>query len=246
MKNKFVLIILFVLIFFALMPRPVTADMAPPYIVSIIVINSPSDLQLSARYIKSSVTETKVLERRDVAWESEFRLMDYYFWRDYKLYSNGMLIVKSKDYNFELSLPDEIFYKFGMLYTLDLESQTLSEGKPAWQAPVSISLQIIVTLLLESIVFYLFGYREKRSWIIFFIVNLITQSVLYIGIRLFGIAGYGIIFFWYGAIGVFIIELIAFALGLKEQNKWKAISYAFFGNLLSLILGNYLLAILPT
>lgn len=245
MKNKVLFILVFVLLFFAFMPRPVKADVAPPYIVTIVVINAPSDLELSARYTKGSVTETKLFQQKDVAWESNFRLMDYYFWRDYKLYSNGVLIVKSKDYNFELSLPDEIFYKFGMLYTLDLESQTLSEGKPAWQAPVSISLQIIVTLLLESIVFYLFGYRQKRSWIIFFIVNLITQSVLYIGIRLFGIAGYGIIFFWYGAIAVFIIELIAFALALKEQNKWKAMSYAFFGNLLSLILGNYLLAILP-
>jgi hypothetical protein len=132
-----------------------------------------------------------------------------------------------------------------MLYTLDLKSKTLTEGKPAWQIPVSVGLQIIVTLLLEGIVFYFFGYREKRSWLVFLITNLITQSALYIGITYIGIAGYSIIYFWYGAIVVFIIELITFALALKEQNKWKAIGYAFFGNLLSLVLGNILLAILP-
>lgn len=245
MKNKVVLIMVFVLLFSAFVPYPVNANAAPPPIVTIAVINPPSDLKLSVRYTKDSVTETKLLERWDAGWEANFRLMDYYFWRDYKLYSNGVLIVKSKDYNFELPLPDEIFYQFDMLYTLDLESKTLTEGKPAWQAPVSISLQIIVTLLLEAIVFYFFGYREKRSWLVFLIVNLITQSALYIGITYIGIAGYSIIYFWYGAIAFFIIELIVFALALKEQNKWKAMSYAFFGNLLSLILGNYLLAILP-
>ena len=109
MKNKVVLIMVFVLLFSAFVPYPVNANAAPPPIVTIAVINPPSDLKLSVRYTKDSVTETKLLERWDAGWEANFRLMDYYFWRDYKLYSNGVLIVKSKDYNFELPLPDEIF-----------------------------------------------------------------------------------------------------------------------------------------
>ncbi|HHV05119.1 MAG TPA: hypothetical protein GXX60_01165 [Anaerolineaceae bacterium] len=245
MKNKVVLILIFVLLFSAFVPYPVNANAAPPPIVTIAVINPPSDLKLSVRYTKDSVTETKLLERWDAGWEAKFSLIDYSFLYERELYSNGVLIVKSQDYNFKLKLPDDVFDKYDVLYTLDLESKTLSEGKPAWQAPVSFSLRLIITLLLEGIVFYLFGYREKWSWILFVIVNFITQTILHVLITILGSEGYAILVFWFGEVIVFIIEMIAFPVALEEQSKWKDVAYAFVGNLLSLILGTYLIGKMP-
>ena len=246
MKNKVLFILVFVLLFAFFMPRPVmvNAFYPTPYI-KIVVINPPSDLELTIRYTKDSITETRLLDRDNVAWETNFEMVGYRYLDDTEHYSNGVLIVKSKEYSFELFLPDESFEKYDTKYILDLKSQTLSEEYPAWRMPLTISIRIILTLLVEFLVFFLFAYREKRSWIICIIVNLITQSVLHTWIGILG-SNFGTFFeFIFGVVIVFVVEMIAFTVALKEHSKWKAVAYTLVGNLLSNILGFLLLAILP-
>lgn len=246
MKNKVVFILLFVLLFFVFVPQPLKVNAIPPPHMTIVVINPPSDLKLSVRYTKDYVIETVLLTRSDIAWETKFYFKTLDFLDEQELYDNFVLIVVSKDYNFEVTLPDEITDEFYPHYTLNLKAQTLYKGYPTWQMPVTASLRIVATILLECIMFFLFGYREKHSWLVFLVMNLITQGVLHLFIGILGEGGGIIYIFWFSAIIVLIAEMIVLALTLDEQSRWKAVAYAFFGNLLSLILGTYLLGVLPS
>lgn len=245
MKNRLALFLSLILFLSVIFITPVKANAAMPPILSVVVVNPPDDLSLSIALTQAEQTETKLLERQDIAWEAKFKYFDYHFWSNSELYNNAKLIVASKDYNFEVDLGLENGKMVCRLCTLDLNSQTLSKGFPAWRAPVTIALRVILTLLIEGIVFYLFGYREKRSWIIFLIVNLITQGVLHILLSGSDMAGYAILIFWFAEIVVLIIEMIAFITLLREHKKWRAAIYVFVANLLSLALGSVLLYYLP-
>jgi len=244
-KNKVLFILVFVLLFYAFVPRPAKVKAAQPPHMTIVVINPPSDLELSVRYTRDSVTETKLLTRRDIAWEAEFSFLTLDFLDEKELCGNFILIVESKDYNFEVHLPGDSPDKPYPYYTLNLKSQTLFEGYPAWHAPVTISIRIILTLLLEAIIFFLFGYREKRSWNIFAIVNFITNGVLHTCIGFLSDESSAFIFLGIIGVTVIIAEMIAFAAALEEKSRWKAAIYAFVANLLSLVLGSHLLNNLP-
>jgi len=72
------------------------------------------------------------------------------------------------------------------------------------------------------------------------IVNIITQSLLHIGIilgSLFGSLFGGIFAFIIGELFVFILEIIIFGKFLKEQSKLRAILYALLANIASLVIG---------
>lgn len=64
----------------------------------------------------------------------------------------------------------------------DWETNTIRSAGPALLLFTSqLSVTLIPTLLIEGALFWLFGFRKKRSWIIFLLVNLATQ----IGLHLF-------------------------------------------------------------
>lgn len=245
MKNRIALILSLILIFLVTFITPVKANAAMPPILTIVVVNPPDDLSLSIALLQGDQAETKLLERQDIAWEAKFKHFDHQFWRYSELYNNAKLIVSSKEYQFEIDLGLDNGKMVCRLCTLDLKSQTLSKGFPAWRAPATIALRVILTLLIEGIVFYLFGYREKRSWLIFLIVNLITQGVLHALLSGSDMPGYAMLIFWFAEIVVLIIEMIAFLTLLREHKKWRAAIYVFVANLLSLVLGSVLLYNLP-
>ena len=108
---------------------------------------------------------------------------------------------------------------------LDLQSRTLTAGQPWWRQPLLVFLRVALTLLLEGIVFFLFGYRQKRSWILFFLVNGLTQ--LFVNLLLLNFVGaLGNLYsaklaFWFlylpMEILVILLELFLFCPMLKEK-----------------------------
>ena len=117
----------------------------------------------------------------------------------------------------------------------------LHEVIPVFEMSVELVISIIITIAIELFVLFLFGYRDNKSFKLVFLVNLFTQTVLsvfvvitgHFWIPLFGT--FVVIFF--GEILVFIIEIIAFALLLKEKSKSTAVGYAIAANLVSAIVG---------
>lgn len=116
-----------------------------------------------------------------------------------------------------------------------------------------LALQIILTLILEGIVFYLFGYRKKKSWLIFLALNLISQGILYIwlaqintnALQRFTQSGYLILPLIFGEILVFLAELIGFLVFVNEHPRSKTAAYVITANLFSLIAGGYIITHIP-
>jgi hypothetical protein len=153
---------------------------------------------------------------------------------------------------FEVSLGSDIAQKplYTNVFTLDLVSHTLTPGKPSLLRSVSLlSLQVILTLIIEGIVFFLVGYRKKRSWLVFLILNLLTQGILY--------AWLAQIHQWppnniyiineliFGEILVFVVEMVGFLVFINEHSRSRTAGYVLSANLASLIAGSYIIMALP-
>ena len=77
--------------------------------------------------------------------------------------------------SFSLPIDPEGFSRYNNLVTLDVAGKRLLYGQPWWRQPLLIFLRVSLTLVLEGLVFLIFGYRQKRSWLVFLLVNLVTQ-----------------------------------------------------------------------
>ena len=140
--------------------------------------------------------------------------------------------------------------EYNNVYTLDLDSRTLTVGELPSRNIMLVTVRVLLTLLLEGLVFFLFGYRQKISWIIFLAVNLITQGALFICLNslsstpLTGVF-YIIMVMIFAEILIFVIEMIVFLVFIKEHRRLRTAGYVLTANLLSLFLGGYLITALP-
>ena len=92
----------------------------------------------------------------------------------------------------------------------------------------------------------LFRSREKRSWQIFLIINLITQGALNIWINgLFPMQSYLFIGLLFLEILILIVESIVVLSSIKEYRKGRKFLFVITANFLSLVAGGYILTILP-
>jgi hypothetical protein len=149
-----------------------------------------------------------------------------------------------KSFDVTIDFPPE---KYNNIYTLNLATETLTPGTSLSRNITLITLRVSLTLLIEGIVFFLFGYRTKRSWITFLAANLITQGFLNVWLSanpqpfnnyiIFNLIG--------GEILVFIIELIAFLVLVNEHPRWRTVLYVMAANFFSLLLGGWLITVLP-
>ena len=109
-----------------------------------------------------------------------------------------------------------------------------------------VGLRVSLTLLIESAIFWLLGFRERRTWLIFLIMNLITQGVLNLMLATNPVSASYVIFgLIFGEIFVFIVEWIVTLSLIKEHNQAKRFVTVSLSNFASLILGGYLISILP-
>ena len=211
------------------------ANAGPPPSILIIVPNAPGDLEISIgpENIKGERTD-KVIESYYTFYFYDLKPADY------------TAKVTTGDTTFEviLNIPPD---SYGNIFTLDLESQTVVPGESISSSTTSISLQIVLTLIIEAAVFLLFGYRKKKSWLVFLIVNLITQGILYIQLNVSANPwdSYVIFPLILGEMLVFAVEIIAFLYFVKEHRRLRTALYVIAANLISLVAGSYLLTVLP-
>ena len=200
------------------------ANAAEPPSFIIIVSNPPDGLELS---IPSGApgTEPYVLQKTVKGWESHYR----YFYGDTQF---TIPFAPAKG-------------RYGALYTLDVAGRTIAEGEKPLRTPLLIAMRVLLTLAIEGLVFYLFGYREKRSWRVFFIANLVTQTglnLLFHGISL----GYmWAIFFYPLEMLIAAIEAKVYCGFITEKSKKMSILCAVVANLLSMLCGGYIISHLP-
>ena len=208
----------------------------PPSII-IIVNNAPDDLEIS---IGSADTYTKANKTSNII-ESYYT----FYSRDLKADNGYNIKVSTAAGTFEILL-EEPLTSYNNIYTLDLKNQKLTSGKSLSRSVLLVTLRITLTLMIEAFVFWLFGFRNKKSWIAFLVINLITQGVLNIWINGFTpLKGYIIAALIFGEILVFIFEIIAFLAIIQEHRRIRTFLCVIIANLLSLFAGGYIITVLP-
>ena len=229
--------ILTILLICIAMIQPCFANSAEPPSIIIIVSNAPDDLEVnivSEALIYKGRKIDKVIETYFTFYSREMRnLNDYIF------------TVSTNNESYEIKL-DKPLQNYNNIYTLDLKSHTLTEGKLLSRSIFLVSMRVLLTLVIEGLIFLLFGFKRKNSWVIFLIINLITQGALNIWIN--GVTptqGYIIFGLIFGEIFIFIAEIIAFLLFVKEHTRLRIVLYILTANFISLIAGGYIITILP-
>ncbi len=246
-KRLRLVLLLIGIIFFLLPPLPLRANAAEPPAVIILVNHEPEDLKIE---LKGQVF-TREAHKKQVAWETYY----LYYQRDFENLKELTLMVRSNGQQFELPLDlkkaertaGEFEYRvpYNLIFTLDLKNRTLLPGTLPWRWPLLIGIRLVLTLITEGLIFYLFAYRKKHSWKVFFIFNLITQGLL--NLLISGSTPLSYVQFTLIGIEIIILftELIGFQAILKEHSKGRAMLYAIVANLASFFLGLQLITHLP-
>lgn len=245
--KRFIYILLFLLTF-SFIPLPVSANSAEPPGIVIIVNNAPDDLVLTLEF---SSSERYGMSVNKQGWESYYKF--YYphsdvFENKYDFdFSQATLIVESSSLNFKCILPDGDLNRYKNFMTLNLDKQSLSMGAYPWRAPSLVLMRLTLTLLIEGMIFYLFGFRSKRSWLLFVIINLMTQgglNILLIGPDI-NAGAYAIISYYIIEFFIVISEMLAFGYLLDEHKLLRRLTYVLCANALSLIIGAWIIMNLP-
>lgn len=226
-----------------LWPQVAWANAAEPPGFILLVEGAPPDLEVRLILPDDAVVLPK--ERR--AWETVYRL----YYHDLPVERGRMPVMElefdSGEALHRSPLHEEALGGYSTVLTYDFVNRDLSLGESPGRTPLLIMLRVSLTLIIEGVIFFLLGYRQKRSWIIFLLVNLVTQGGL--NLVLSGPAitqnGYWFIAFLFLEAVILSGEAIVFPLLLREHTRKRALAYAILANLFSLILGGALLTQLP-
>lgn len=237
-KSKKYLIVAVFFICLLSIPLTIYANSAEPPSLIIIVNNPPEDLSI----VMISNESEPVANTIKTAWEG------YYLFYSVDMQANDdyTFRVETNSTSFECTFSEPL-RKYNEVLTLDLSNQELKYGEYQFRSVILVLIRLILTLLIEGFIFWLFGFRSKRSWIFFIAINLLTQGALNILLNLNGspLPNYLIISLLFGEFFVFLIEMIGLPLLITEKKKLYILLYAFVANLISLILGGFLISVLP-
>lgn len=235
--NKKFIITLLILIMILFISNISWANSAEPPSILIIVSNAPEDLDIFIGDGEHSIKANKSSKSFETYYT--FYSMELQQIVDYTI----TVTTGSMQYEIDFDKP---LHTYNNIYTLDLEDQSLTEGKLLSRSILLISTRIILTLIIEAIVFWVFGFRSRRSWVVFLIMNLATQGILNILLNDNSpIHTYLFIGLIFGEIIILIAELISFIALIKEHSRLKRILYVITANFLSLVVGGYLITVLP-
>ncbi|MCD7761180.1 MAG: hypothetical protein LUH16_05330 [Clostridiales bacterium] len=249
-RNRLPLFLASLALLLPLLALPAWGNSAEPPCFTVLVIDPPEGLTITLVSPDNESQAPLELTRDDRAWESYYR---FYYWQDGSEQGanaeNATLTVSYGEDSFTLDLPDMTDQYYNNLLTLDIASQTLTDDAPAWRTPLLVALRVLSTLVIEGVVFFLFGFREGRSWLVFLGVNLATQLLLNWAITgsfsTLTTSGYWWFLYIFGEVLVFAAETVAFGTLLKENGRGRAVGCALTANAASLVLGGLLLTYLP-
>ena len=129
--------------------------------------------------------------------------------------------------------------------TVDWAAKTVSVPPAVVAYALQFLCMLIPTLLIEGVLLYVFGYRSKRSWRVFLLVNLVTQGgfAVYLAVTVLnhGVSGWSLIFYIPIEVIITLVELLLYRRLLTEKNKARAAVYAIAANLCSAVFGLWLI-----
>jgi hypothetical protein len=227
---------------FALLAPAANANSAEPPGFTIVVPSAPADLSLSVVF---SNGDRVVLRKESRIGESYFY---YYYWLENAHRTSleqAVLEVETAQIRYQIGLSSLRGEKYNEQLTLNLVTQTLSWGYSPMRQALWVILRITLTLAVETLIFWAFGYRTRQSWLTFLAVNLLTQGGLNWTLSQSGSGSYWIFAFGMLESIIFITEAIIMAFFLREHSRKRAVLCSLSANLASLLAGIALLSHLP-
>lgn len=246
-----ILPVLIALVFITAFAPLVSANSAEPPLLTVICLDAPDDLKLTMLYTQNGEERSEELERFSMPWGTYFDSFNYSYYdllNNDETFSGFTFLAESSEKSFTavLGLPDS----YGV-YTLHYEEETLMYGEEPFSTGrkwLLVALRVSVTFLTEGLVFLAFGYRKRRSWLIFAITNLITQIALnafIITALTSRLENYSAMLYLMCEPIIFVTEIAVFAVGLKEHKLWRGAVCALTANFVSLFAGGLLIVMLP-
>lgn len=215
----------------------VFANAAEPPSIVIIVPGATEDMKLFIVEGNIEIEARKI----DKKWETYFTIYS----RDLEKVNDFKIKVSSSKENFEIDFAKPL-KRYNNIYVLKTKEKVLIEGKTISRSIKLVTLRILLTLMIEAMVFWIFGFRKKKSWIAFLIINVITQGGLNIWINTFPpLQSYLLFNVILGEIMVLIVELVVFINAVDEHKKSRRMCYVVASNLLSWIIGGDLISTFP-
>ncbi|MCI9308277.1 MAG: hypothetical protein HFF27_02055 [Oscillospiraceae bacterium] len=132
----------------------------------------------------------------------------------------------------------------------DWQANTVREATPPpLRFLVRLAATLIPTLLIEGALFWLFGFRERRGWLVFLAVNTATQVGLHLAVgSILPQAGWHFLNYTLTILIpeliVWVAEAAAYAFLLREHSRGRRVGYAFAANFASFVLGYFPLHLL--
>ena len=134
-----------------------------------------------------------------------------------------------------ITFGEDIMYDVGIFDGLN--ENPFRESRPYQE----LAVRIVITIIIEFIVFYLLGYRLKQTYLFYGILNVTTQTLLTLGLLYGTFLGSGMfgnfLLLIVGEIIVFGSEMGINGLVIKEKYTAHIVFSTFLANLASLILG---------
>ncbi len=241
---KKLLTVLFLLCVILTIAAPASANSAEPPGLIILSSNLPEDAVITLEAPNAVDTEFWRSGRTDKLWEAQYRL---WFRLETNDLTGARIRVTTGEGSFTCPLPQGAGRGFSTVMTLDYQAQTLTLDQNPWRQPLLTALRILLTLLTEGLLFWLFGFRSKRSCIVFLCVNLLTQGWLNIWVNSYAFSNtsYWVILLIAAEALIFLAESIALPLLLREKKTWQRVVYALTANAVSLFVGILLIGQLP-
>ena len=129
--------------------------------------------------------------------------------------------------------------------TVDWAAKTAAAPSAGTAYALQFLCTLLPTLLIEGALLFAFGYRSRRSWLVFLLVNLVTQGAfaVYLAVIVLnhGVSGWSLLFYLPVEVVITVVESLLYRRLLTEKGKGRATGYAIIANVCSATVGALLI-----
>ncbi|MBE7003623.1 MAG: hypothetical protein E7425_04960 [Ruminococcaceae bacterium] len=225
-------------------------------VLTVVAPFAPNSLKVTVTIEKGDKTGERhipvVLEAQRKGWEMQYMLrreavygVTAWFGNAYDL-KDASLTLEQDGQSRSYTIPAELLSERGSEDYIRLNWRTGEMSRlSAGRTPLLLVMWVAIALAAEGVVFWLFGYRNRRSWIVFFIINLITQGAHHMLVSGINVDVNRIKVYILFIPVLFLVEMIAFVMFVDERSRDRTISFAVAGNVASQAAVGLLMPFLP-
>lgn len=125
----------------------------------------------------------------------------------------------------------------------DWQANTVRDATPAAaRFFIRLAATLLPTLIVEGVIFWLFGFRERRSWLVFTVVNVATQAGLHLAVgSTLTMSGWHFLNYFLlmliPELIIWAVEAAAFACLVHEHDRYQRVGCALLANIASFAAG---------